>query len=338
MVSQNQIGGGILPAYHDGMFSWFENAGALYGHRNKPANSNREGFDLKELQNGTNSTLDEIEVYKDLELIGFTNDYKPKVKTGFFYIKEMQFYLFANKQYVNIPEALCYKIDMDAIRAANPTVEYIGFNLLTPNYDGEDLYVFATELPLAEVTGIDIVTLLPVNTPVLAYAGSDKYYFFEPFKEGAPIILTDNGAGLQEVQFAAKSTGLIQLLTPGAVDTPLFIEYEPYTSEDYSVLDVDAAFDRGYLYIELDGTYSNVVTAATNFGLVNGPGKGICRVVYDPDEGLSAGIDYDPGQIIETSNTAIIPDPAGPSVLANPNLYYGAPVGWGHDWGIGFGD
>ena len=340
MVTNNQIGGGLLPAYNDGVFSWLESGGQLYGHIENPSgNITRQGFELDELQNGINTTLDEIEVHKDLLLIGFTNDYNPMVTTGFFYIKEMQFYLFANKQRLNIPIKKGYYVDIEAIRLANPVVEYTNYTGFTPFYDNDDLYVLVSELGTAQLTGVNMITNAPVSTPISGFEDSAiNYYLFEPFKEGAPIIITDLGSSLQEVQFAAKSTGLIKLLKPGVVDTPLFIEYEPATSEDYSILDVDASFDRGYLYLELDGVYTDITTAATNFGLVNGAGKGICRVVYDPDEGLSNGIDLNPGPIIETSSLAVVANPSGPSTVVNPNLYYDLSVGWGHDWGLDFGN
>lgn len=338
MIPTNQIGGGILPAYNDGIFSWLEQDGSLYGHIENPGGLvNKEGFDILELQNGVNTTLNKLEVYKDLELIGFTDMFEPKIKPGFFYIGEMQFYLYANKQRYNIPDKAAWLINLNSLLFDNIDVEYSGTSGCTPFWDGSDLYIYVTDIATAQLTGINTITNLPVSTPITGYhLTGTKYYCFEKFKDLSPLILTDLGSGLQEVQFASKGSGVIWLLSPGAIDVPLYLEYEPDTANDYSVLPVDAKFNRGYLYIGLDGTYSDSVTANTNYALFHGPGKGIHRHVFDPDVGINSGIDYTPAGIIETESTLIIPDPTGPSTIPNPNLYYPNPVGWGHDWGIDF--
>ena len=102
-----------------------------------------------------------------------------------------------------------------------------------------------------------------------------------------------------------------------------------------SVLDSNALANtkRGFLYLALDEEFNEGLVSNNNIALINGPGKGRIRSVYDPDITIDPGIDLNPGQVIDTKIWPTITDPSAPATISNDNLFVDA-SGYGSGSGI----
>ena len=350
MVPLNLIGGGLLPAYHDGLFSWKKDEdGGLSGHVDEVADTVKEGFELHDLQTGTNMSKTPLERYNDLKTNSISSNYVPLVEPGYFYIKEMQFYLYANKNKIDLEELLVYKVDLDALRAANPFTVFDTFQGYTDYWNGDEVYVSYTELsssssssgtfPARYVGGYNTKTGVTdyVDLELFLESGTE-YYFLTNYANKGPVVLTSSMN--RELQYSVQPSGLFTMLeasaaaglssssalsssssSVGGASETLMVEYEMDTADGLSPLDVSVLNKRGFLYISLTDTFSESMVDNNNIALINGPGKGRMREVYDPDLTLNSGIDLNPGQVIDTQTWETIAEPSGPATVANANLY-----------------
>lgn len=341
MVPNNNIGGGLLPAYHDGLFSWrIATNGLFYGHVDPILlDTEKQGFSLSEIQSGVNASNTNLELYKDLEVVSFTQDFKPEVKPGFFYIKEMQFYLYADKEIKVLNDASVVQVDLDSIRLANPFVVFDTLVGGTYFWNGDDLYTYDVLEALGgkSIDGIDSITGAPVSIPVAGNVIVGDTFFLDLYSNRGASVCTDIAGGNTELQYSIQPSGLLKVLSPSYTATEYSIAYEKGLPEALSVLDASAQINRGFLYLGLDSAFDESDLSGLNIALINGPGKGRMREIYDPDESMSSGIDFEPGDIIETKTYSGIASPGGPAATPNENLHHNA-IGYGHDWSLDFGN
>jgi len=353
MISQNLVGGGTLRAYNDGFFSWLLDAnGQLLGRVDAEESETYHvnGTKLTDIQSGVNATLEDFEIFKDLEVVGVADNYNPQVKPGFFYIGEMQFYLYIDKRRELLTDLVYYKLDPDSLSEALDGRELRDINNIVYCRADQELYIkeqsptssssslsssasiYNLSLKIVDIDGTIVdenhyVTVLP-----------DEHYFLsQEHNPQAPIIMTDHSVELQEVQFSIDENDKLTLLSDDVYTAELYIEYETDLTSEYTEIDYDIRYKRGFFYIKLTGEFSEALIVDTDFALYNGQGKGRHRIIYDPDETSSQGINYNPPIKIETDFT-VFSAPSAPAYTSNDNYYDGDKDGWGYQWDEDFGN
>ena len=121
----------------------------------------------------------------------------------------------------------------------------------------------------------------------------------------------------------------------GIFTDELWIEYETLIKLDYSVVNVDIRFKRGFFFANIVDSFSESLIQDTNVALYNGPAKGRKRIIFDPDESMSAGISF-LSPIGEEPTIPTFPAPKADSTVANDNLFKKDGTGWGHNWSFDF--
>ena len=353
MISNNLIGGGTLRAYNDGFFSWLlDTNGSLLGRVDMQdgASYHVQGTKLEDIQSGVNATLDDFEVFKDLEVVGISDSYKPQVTPGFFYIGEMQFYLYIDKQRDKLTDLIYYELDADSLSEALDGRELRSINGIDYKRIGQTIYVAdevvgssssslsdsqaAYNISLS-IVGVDGTV---VNENHHLAIGTEEHYFLSTSHNArAPIIMTDFSVELQEVQFSVDENDKLTLLSEDVYTPELYIEYESDLTSEYAEIDYDVRYKRGFFYIKMTDTFEEALIEDLNFGLYNGPGKGRHRIIYDADETSSPGINFEPPLKTESDFT-MFDAPTAPAYTSNDNYYDGDLAGWGFLWGEDFGN
>lgn len=341
MVATNSFGGGLLPGYHDGFFSWLRDEDGLYLHHIAETGGPhfKLGFELDEIQSGVNATLRDLEEVSDLQIESISATYMPEAKPGFLYIKEMQFYMFADKQVETLSDIEYTEIDLAAVRAANPEVDLTGAQSGTYNFSEDTLYVLTADLGVVDVTAYDNILGSNVLIGVAPFALPSiipVYFLSQEPREGRPVIITDLRASPDEMQYSLTLDGLLTPLNVVADPTQVKVEYDTAAGPELAELPIDIKRDRGFLSVYLSAVISETNITASKLALFNGKGKAKIRGVYDPDIVVSKDIDRDPGEVIilDKNITLTLPAPALANI-PNDNLHT-EKSGWGHNWGFEF--
>jgi hypothetical protein len=327
MVATDSFGGGLLPGYHDGFFSWLKDSdGDLLHHIDGTGGPYiKQGLILDELQSGVNASLRDLELYSDLEVKSVSDTYEPQVQPGFYYIKEMQFYLFADKQTETLDSIEYTQIDLDTMRDDNPALELTGTDNGTFKFDGDNMYVLSSDIGTGEVTTYNNLTGATGTIAVAGYTIVEPipvYFLTEEPRTCRPVIITDMRATPDEMQYDLKPSGLLIPLAIVDDPTQVKVEYDAASGPELADLPIDVKRDRGFLSIYLTGPITEGDISTSESALVNGKGKAKIRGVWDPDVVIAKDMDREPGEVVilDKNLSLTLPAPAL-TTIPNDNLY-----------------